>query len=444
MLVVLIACALPPPLLISDADDDGYVAGRGDCDDHDEDVNPEAVEACNGVDDDCDGAVDAGACDAWSPYEDVPSVIGESGLGTVLRAGLFDGDAVDDLLATATIGNSPAVCILGGTRVGAGVDQTLSSVANCWVTTPSLVGPVVISADRLGVALPVGQDVAVVGSGQNLCVLDPASPAYTVDEAAYGCFDTTQLPSEIQTGLQLTPADVDRGTLAGASGVYLGIIDPVDYLRGAPPQPVVVEFVARVDAVENVGDVDGDGMEEIGVAVDRRAYLVRGDSDVTGPVELITPYFVDARAAVTAVRALGDVDGDGTGEWMTMGASGTEIWSLTTAFARVTDALVSDPAGDFNGDGLADLWTAYTASGGELEGRRLVLGGAWASEVTAEQSADLTLAETGGGFGAAVAAAPDRTPDAYADVWMSAPSYSEEDLRGRLYLVEGWGLDRRE
>ncbi len=36
----------------------GYVADDADCDDADPAVNPEAAEVCNGIDDDCDGAVD--------------------------------------------------------------------------------------------------------------------------------------------------------------------------------------------------------------------------------------------------------------------------------------------------------------------------------------------------------------------------------------------------
>jgi hypothetical protein len=36
----------------------GSVADDTDCDDDDGDVNPDAIEACNGVDDDCDGDID--------------------------------------------------------------------------------------------------------------------------------------------------------------------------------------------------------------------------------------------------------------------------------------------------------------------------------------------------------------------------------------------------
>jgi hypothetical protein len=38
----------------------GSVADAGDCDDADADVSPDAAEACNDVDDDCDGSIDDG------------------------------------------------------------------------------------------------------------------------------------------------------------------------------------------------------------------------------------------------------------------------------------------------------------------------------------------------------------------------------------------------
>ena len=55
-----------------DSDDDGFGAlayGGTDCDDTDPEVFPGAVEACDGVDNNCDGSVDSEAVDAvaWFP-----------------------------------------------------------------------------------------------------------------------------------------------------------------------------------------------------------------------------------------------------------------------------------------------------------------------------------------------------------------------------------------
>ena len=50
----------------------GYVANDDDCDDTNRAINPAAAEACNGIDDDCDGSIDDGMV-ATNWYEDVDS-----------------------------------------------------------------------------------------------------------------------------------------------------------------------------------------------------------------------------------------------------------------------------------------------------------------------------------------------------------------------------------
>ncbi len=59
---------------------DGHVAQAGDCDDTDAEVHPDALEVCNHVDDDCDGAQDY---DGWIPgdYDNLASAVAHAGDG---------------------------------------------------------------------------------------------------------------------------------------------------------------------------------------------------------------------------------------------------------------------------------------------------------------------------------------------------------------------------
>ena len=73
---LLLPTALLPLFLVAcgdkstDEDGDGFTADE-DCDDADADVNPDAVEVCNGVDDDCNNEIDDDAQDAEVYYADL-------------------------------------------------------------------------------------------------------------------------------------------------------------------------------------------------------------------------------------------------------------------------------------------------------------------------------------------------------------------------------------
>ncbi len=78
---------------------DGYVADATDCDDSDATVNPDATEACNDIDDDCDGLVD----DDDSPVSGTSTWYADS-----------DGDGFGDPWATATSCDAPSGFVADG------------------------------------------------------------------------------------------------------------------------------------------------------------------------------------------------------------------------------------------------------------------------------------------------------------------------------------------
>ena len=47
-------------VVATDLDGDGYSENEGDCDDSDGSINIGAAEICDGIDNNCDGAVDEG------------------------------------------------------------------------------------------------------------------------------------------------------------------------------------------------------------------------------------------------------------------------------------------------------------------------------------------------------------------------------------------------
>ncbi|MDH3595176.1 MAG: MopE-related protein, partial [Rhodospirillales bacterium] len=70
----------------ADGDGDGWTVGAGDCDDGDPNVNPDAAEVCNSIDDDCDASIDE------------PGAIGETEWFADLDADGF-GDSASSIFA---------------------------------------------------------------------------------------------------------------------------------------------------------------------------------------------------------------------------------------------------------------------------------------------------------------------------------------------------------
>jgi hypothetical protein len=80
----------------TDSDGDGYADDEGDCDDGDPDVSPGAVEVwSNGIDDDCDGTVDAGSATTHADLAAWQSASGLSDLEVIDFEALASAAVID-------------------------------------------------------------------------------------------------------------------------------------------------------------------------------------------------------------------------------------------------------------------------------------------------------------------------------------------------------------
>ena len=102
----------------ADGDGDGFTACE-DCDDADEDVHPDGVETCDGVDNDCNGLLDDDATDASTWYADAD---GDSYAGATLTLVACDAPAGYQAAATDCDDLDPT-SFPGGTEVCDGADN---------------------------------------------------------------------------------------------------------------------------------------------------------------------------------------------------------------------------------------------------------------------------------------------------------------------------------
>ena len=342
-----------------DADQDGFESadqadGGEDCDDADAEVSPDAVEACNGVDDDCDGIVDFDADDPFAWWRDRDGDgYGADGV-PALRCDELEGWApvpgdCDDVDA--------AINPVALDHQGDGVDDDCDGLPDQdWALGADSAVALAASADAL-----LGSAVAWVG-----------------DQDGDGL-------SDVLVGM--------AGYSAGAEGAGGALL-----LAGSgdPPATLAVLGGRALDgalgsAVAGLGDVDGDGIADLGLGapgdgfeLDRQGvvYLLFGpvsadqDLDSSGAVATVLGEAAGDRAA--GVVGAGDVDGDGYADLLvgapgesTLGADAGAVYlmtgpvtgqvSLSSASTKLLGRAAGDGAsavasvGDVDGDGVADL-----------------------------------------------------------------------------------------
>jgi hypothetical protein len=434
-----------------DADGDGYRVDV-DCDDHDPAVHPGAWEdPDDGFDGNCDG-IDANSLGA-APVIFVGEEQGNYAGRAVASAGDVDGDGLDDLLVGAPHNDD------GGTMAGKAYLLLGSSLpAN--------------GSYSVGDA-----DASFVGeSSHDLAGWTVASAGDTdgdgLDDVLIGAYSNSQGAQNAGKTYVFRGATVAHGgdfPLSTADVALIGF----------------GEDTCSASALASAGDVDGDGLADVLVGAPNdshngdqagKTYLVLGVS-MLGGGNLSLAYgdasFVGESQhdnSGWAVASAGDVDGDGLDDLlvgapeagangMSSGAAYLVLGSMASAggaytLANVHARLAGEdefdragyslaPAGDVDGDGLADVLVgAYRAGGGanayEAGRSYLVLGASLAT------GGEFDLVDADGRFigerlgdmaGSAVASAGDVDGDGLSDLLIAAAWHDDET--GKVYLLLG-------
>ncbi len=422
----------------------GMVEDDSDCDDGDAEVNPDAAELCNGVDDDCDGQVDEDdAADAATWYRDAD----EDGYGDAEEATTAcdqpsgfvedDGDCDDEHDDV-----NP-----GAFDHGNGLDDDCDGVVDRFFLSDGaafLIGE--REGDHAGEAMQRiddvdgdGLDDLLVGANEAVREGPTGGRVYLLSAASLAK-DGSELALE---DALLTIGSVTGGAALGSGMSRAGDHDGDgvgDLLLGAPNWEYAggAFLVPGSAATATPGDHDitdlalatlhgpGDGYDDIGAAVaggedfdgDGHADLLLGGWQSTGDAgDCGRAWLVPG--PVLADLSLEDVDTVVEGE-----EDGHRLgWALANA-------------GDTDGDGLADWWVAAPYAGGEDRGEvYLFANGARGALIPDDATATLYGRNEEDHLGYSLAGQGDIDNDGYDDVIMGARGYSSE--RGRAYVVLG-------
>ncbi len=429
MLLLLLACAEPSKPPVNDTDDDsgaaattpwyadadgdgwgtgepleaadppdGYTSRDGDCDDADAAVHPEATDLCDGVDADCDGAVDEDGAEVV--YADADGDGFGAGASTTgcPGAGLSgNADDCDDTDASVFPDAAEApdgvdqdcdgVTDEGTTAYDDDGDGETELAGDCDDADPARASYLVeICGDALdedcdGEARPCGlsgergldeADALLVGEGG----LGDALLGLDLDGDGAG--------EIVVVAEQAAEAAGAGGAVYTVDGPVYGTVD----LVGSSPRVEGEEDRENVGHAVAAGDLDGDGAPDLLVA---RRSVYEDLALFSGPVASVVPYG-DAGARVTwdgddgilQSLALGDGDADGFDDVLVGYREG-----VSTTFALAPGPLVEDfdlgdapwtyaheylagaTLGDADGDGFDDLVVGIS------DYPTLPLGGGW-------------------------------------------------------------------
>ncbi len=380
-----------------DADEDGFDTTT-DCDDADPEVNPAREEvACNGRDDDCDGARLPRSCEvaeadaAWSfsaPSRTVWSIVPD-----------LTGDGRQDLQGDQGLdfpGELEARWFDGRDPGGGWEGEALWSVTVPWDEYDVFRGGRLAEVDgEPGLEAWVGRFLLPAGTGEMTEADAVASVVYSTEEGVWWSMRYTHdvdgdglddlvffaYPSgggRADTRALLAPFSgeivVSRGStvpvegLSDPDGDHIVVGDDVTF-TDVSLEPWCAEGGAAV-----LGDYTGDGTLDLGCMQGANLLVFHGpfpDRRATDPVAV----WADVPGAI--LPAMGDTDGDGRDDLVVM--SDTLAWAIPGgAYGRFDDAAAGTPwtltvggygtgleVGDLDGAGGPDLVRWSSAGRGE-------------------------------------------------------------------------------
>ena len=403
----------------------GSVVVTGDCNDRDADIHPGGSEVCgDGIDNDCSGD-DNGLCLGGSVADAelvVTGSVANSYLGGHAVAADRDGDGTLEAVvgANGETGSRGAVYVFDATATGTATTTDALASWTGWASSEYFGASLAAhdidgdGADELAVGA-TGSDLGAEGGGIVVLLDDDAASGAGATEATAswsGLYDWTvgnalafadDLDGDGAADLVIGGGVVDWS----ASGSGAVFVTPAETVGNATLGGDTVLYGASASdyfgvAVATVGDMDGDGLDDLAVGASGQDDGGNGAGAAYvffGPLTAGSTDAADADAflwgegrsdqAGTALAGLGDHDGDGYGD-LVVGAYqagdggrayvvsgppsdldlGLSDCVLEAAGSGDYFGLHVAPVGDVDGDGADDLGVGsrYNDDGGSYSG----------------------------------------------------------------------------